>query len=339
MIAIIGMLIALLLPAIQVAREAARKMQCGNNMKQVTLGTHNFNSTYGMLPPGTSDALPKGNKIHSNYARLSSLFFILPFTEQAARYDACITALNGGNTINDPQTTSATGANLVIWQTAWQPNIFLFLCPSEGNANTGKGTNSPGRNNIMFCAGDFPPYWRGNFRGLFFNINEESGEGRVLEEVTDGMSNTIAVSEAAITDMTGNGVNDGPIRGGIRINLNTGSFPGNDSQKNMSECLNTTNDRKNYIKTNKGIRNDLVGKMWGKGYVGTTMFTTILPPNSPSCTRGNTVALANNTNGRMVVSATSNHTAGVNAGLGDGSVRFISDAVDTGTLDAGITFF
>ncbi|MDR0522798.1 MAG: DUF1559 domain-containing protein, partial [Planctomycetaceae bacterium] len=39
------------------------------------------------------------------------------------------------------------------------------------------------------------------------------------------------------------------------------------------------------------------------------------------------------------VSATSNHTAGVNAGLGDGSVRFISDAVDTGTLDAGITFF
>jgi prepilin-type processing-associated H-X9-DG protein len=74
--------------------------------------------------------------------------------------------------------------------------------------------------------------------------------------------------------------------------------------------------------------------MWGKGYVGTTMFHTILPPNSASCFGGAGPAESSNMS-RMAQAATSNHSGGVNVGLGDGSVKFVSDTVDTDNLDAG----
>ena len=75
-----GVLVALLLPAVQAARESARRMQCSNNLKQVALAMHNYHDTYQSFPPAyTVDA--DGNKLHSWRTLL------LPYIEQAALYD------------------------------------------------------------------------------------------------------------------------------------------------------------------------------------------------------------------------------------------------------------
>jgi hypothetical protein len=74
-----GVLVALLLPAVQAAREAARRMQCANNLKQIALGLHNYHDTYGSFPPAyTVDA--NGKPLHSWRT------LILPFVEQSALY-------------------------------------------------------------------------------------------------------------------------------------------------------------------------------------------------------------------------------------------------------------
>lgn len=79
LIACAGILVGLLLPAVQASREAARRMQCSNNMKQIALGLHNYHDTYGALPPAyTVDE--SGQRLHSWRT------LILPFIEQQTLY-------------------------------------------------------------------------------------------------------------------------------------------------------------------------------------------------------------------------------------------------------------
>ena len=83
-IAIIGILIALLLPAVQAAREAARRAQCTNNLKQLGLAMHNYENSFKTFPYGATHHGWNGKPI-SGYSGLVSL---LPYYEQAARYEA-----------------------------------------------------------------------------------------------------------------------------------------------------------------------------------------------------------------------------------------------------------
>src|SRR5262245_49696812 len=79
-IAIIGILVSLLLPAVQAAREAARRMQCGNNLKQLGLSLHNYESTFLTLPMGTINPTNAGTVANNS----SPHPVMLPFIEQGA---------------------------------------------------------------------------------------------------------------------------------------------------------------------------------------------------------------------------------------------------------------
>ncbi len=83
-IAIIGVMVGLLLPAVQAAREAARRMSCGNNLKQIGLATHNYESAYRQMPPSRIEIGTAGapNAHHAGWQLM-----VLPFLEQTALFE------------------------------------------------------------------------------------------------------------------------------------------------------------------------------------------------------------------------------------------------------------
>src|SRR5438445_4342606 len=113
-IAVIGVLVALLLPAVQSAREAARRNQCSNNLKQIGLGVHNYNDTYQVMPAGN---------YHSVFG--SWLVFLLPYVEQQTLRDRYSNAGMAGY----PATGDRYGTAINLPVTTTQ--LKAYVCPSD----------------------------------------------------------------------------------------------------------------------------------------------------------------------------------------------------------------
>ncbi|MCA9066059.1 MAG: DUF1559 domain-containing protein [Planctomycetaceae bacterium] len=139
-IAIIAILIALLLPAVQQAREAARKTQCKNNLKQLVLATHNFESTYGHLPPAKisfeehPDAFGSWDLTVTRVnPALSIHAIILPYMEQGVLYDKLAT-WKGFDILPYPPSSDPQNRRQYWWDRDWsdgQIKFSAFLCPSD----------------------------------------------------------------------------------------------------------------------------------------------------------------------------------------------------------------
>jgi prepilin-type N-terminal cleavage/methylation domain-containing protein len=296
-IAIIGVLIALLLPAVQAAREAARRMQCSNNQKQVVLAMHNYHDTQQSFPWGAR-----------GFCFGTWAIQISPFIEKsqiASEYKWDIPYWEGTNV------TFLT--NLVI------P---AYTCPSDGNNN--KSVKEARGHNYVACMGHEGIYllWLESdhpqnclidgstynkeslYRAMFTGSCYPTGLGNnvtnhenlayplttTFESITDGTSNTIAISE------TVQGVSDSSndYRGAIW----RGEF-----------CQFTTNQAPNTMIPD-------IGYSWS----ATAHARHPLKPSNTSTSDpdGN----------YMRLSARSWHTGGVNAGLADGAIRFVTDQID-----------
>jgi prepilin-type N-terminal cleavage/methylation domain-containing protein/prepilin-type processing-associated H-X9-DG protein len=189
-IAIIAVLISLLLPSVQAAREAGRRAQCLNNLRQVGLALHNYHDVVGAFPAGLlSRPGPDGDNSGPGWGWAS---MILPQLEQAPVFNA----INSGLAIEAP-------AN----QTARLTQVGLFICPSdasfqprftvvdENTSNTTLGAPicDVASSDYVGCFGtgdvsDIPG--RDSGEGLFFRNHSVR-----IAEVTDGTSQTIAVGE------------------------------------------------------------------------------------------------------------------------------------------------
>ena len=148
-IAVIGILVALLLPAVQAAREAARRLQCVNHLKQIGLGLHNYHSTFNVLPMSTTGAESYGSQGGSGF--YSWLALLLPFVEQSPLYDS----IDFRQPMMDTYDQVWSSDYQVLTISASHPNagaaattVPLFLCPSDTfNMTPVLGTANPAPGN------------------------------------------------------------------------------------------------------------------------------------------------------------------------------------------------
>src|SRR4051794_16089727 len=127
-IAIIAILIGLLLPAVQKVREAAARMKCSNNLKQIGLACHNYHDSYGVLPPSfTDDRSPFPNR------QVDTLWFnILPYLEQQPLFNQ---GTKGGNAFvaSDGYIQKTAVAEVA-------PNVVsMYICPADGSIDEDTG--------------------------------------------------------------------------------------------------------------------------------------------------------------------------------------------------------
>jgi prepilin-type N-terminal cleavage/methylation domain-containing protein len=323
-IAIIAILIGLLLPAVQKVREAAARMSSQNNLKQLGLALHSYESANGrvpgMLAAGAANATSFGYSVHAQ---------LLPYIEQE----------NLGRTFDTTQPlfvgtfpTPSFQLNPTVAPAAGTV-VKTFLCPADGQnplfttnsgggvhagtnyvVNLGSGAGGPGATAVNGYDTRFPS------NGMFFY-----GPGVRFADITDGTSNTMFMSQALLglnvnltkpfgdltpderrrqtASLSGRGLFTGP--GGT--NPGFGASP----PIGPTDFQSATSWR--------GTR----GGSWIWANANVNGFTAALPPNStdPDSTA----------HGLGWLSARSNFSGGVNVCLGDGSVRFVRNAISIAT--------
>jgi prepilin-type processing-associated H-X9-DG protein len=293
-IAVVGLLMGLLIPAVQSAREAARRVQCVNNLKQIGLALHGYHEAFSSLPPGrikSYDPRYAGSNPPCTSLIVDKSFevFVLPYLE----------ATTVSNAIN--QDLAVMGAENSTIHTVVVSNL---ACPSDpaagwprdlnAGALTRYGVADPARMVFTSYAGNLgslpviaqpSPKTRcivasmllAQCNGVFHDVAPIR-----LASIGDGLSNTIFLLEKSVTTI-----------------------------QDLDEVNSSVVAKRGWYIT---------------GNWGDTLATTLYPPNAYKTI--SPVFMAAWTN-----SASSLHPGGVNVGMGDGSVRFVKDSIQSWTMD------
>lgn len=291
-IAIIAILIALLLPAVQQAREAARRSSCKNNLKQLGIALHNYHDTFTKFPQGQFQI--QGANSWEGHGIFVDL---LPYVDQAPLYEQW-----------NMSATFLAGANINLAN----QKIPVYKCPTDlSYSGAEPGVNYAG------CGGSTVNIWSSDSNGIFPRLRSKD-----MGSIIDGTTNVIAFSELLVGDNSQAGVSDADIvQQGTPPTFANVNFP------TQAEIL-SAEAGCNALSTTGAASLSQNGRHWSSPHPSQSRFNTTAPPNwsGRTCAFGGAFGQAADRNG--IYPARSRHTGGVQACLGDGSVRFISENID-----------
>jgi prepilin-type N-terminal cleavage/methylation domain-containing protein/prepilin-type processing-associated H-X9-DG protein len=306
-IAIIAILIGLLLPAVQKVREAAARAKCQNNLKQLILALHNFESAEGRYPPGGQYVSPSASTSFSYLARF------LPYLEQENLQKLFDYNLPYNNAVNKP------GASI---------RVNTFICPSEVNPRQRLDSSGNPEHFSLNYSCNFGTWM------VFNPATLQTGDGAWgvnrqyrPADMLDGLSNTIAIADVKSNTPYQRNNN---AAAGMTVAPTTAAEVKALIEASGGDAFNV----------------DSGHTEWVDARAHQTGFTTVLTPNTNVIVvkGGATYQHADFSNQRegshatnicyAAVTARSYHTGGVNVALMDGSVRFVRDNLDLATWRA-----
>jgi type II secretory pathway pseudopilin PulG len=294
-IAIIGILIALLLPAVQAAREAARRSSCSNNLRQLGIAIHNYEDIYKRLPRGG------GGPWYGRPQEFSGLVGMLPFVEQKPLYDLWAATAYPWSWDNGARQTTS--------------QVPVLLCPSD-EVKVHQWAENVAHRHYFFCYGTTIQNYDQPSNGMFGADYTWSGPVpyRKLADITDGTSNTIAMSERAARPDT------------RRLIGNLAWNSTNDPATCLSLVVGQDYAPSAYLTSWSA------GSLWAFGHPHWNGFITVIPPNGPSCSNwgDDNMSQANG-----IFTASSRHPGGVQGLMADASVRFIPNTINAIGGDSG----
>ena len=297
----IALLAALLLPAVQASREAARRAQCQNNLHQIGLALHSYHGVNGCFPLASIPLFPQNPYYGGFYSVQSRL---LPYLDMMPLY----------NTVNFSSGTwppdGVGGGAVLPWyvsinhinDTAMTTNVSLFLCPSDASDFSQNGNNYRGCQGVgpdYLTSPEFPDSGNGIFP-LFGPVS--------IPMIPDGLSHTVAFSERVRGSGTGG------------FDPSKDVFALASTPPTADAALTACRIEAQAANVNTAYRES--GKWWFFTGMERTLFNSAQVPNGkiPDCLQASWPGIG-------MATARSHHNGGVNALFGDGSTRFVSESI------------
>ncbi|MDR3637805.1 MAG: DUF1559 domain-containing protein [Isosphaeraceae bacterium] len=319
-IAVIGVLIALILPAVQSAREAARTSQCANNLKQIALAVAQYHDAAQRLPMGEMPGY------------FSPHVAILPYLEQGSLYNAInfivLNAVGYGAGGREPTWVDA------ISETVCGTRLDIYVCPSEEYSDSAEPAwtgehKTYWASNYAWNSGTWWPRaqsWDGLFgRSAWINAKNPAPPDPPLGSLNlasciDGTSQTLLIAEVA----------NGPIdpsapRTRVSDCYQVGAIqPGNSVDQALAACA-AVNWQQDPFPWQSAWR--YKGYPWVEGTLWRNWFNALQTPNQTCCTNGSYGSNGDSDWWFMLKPASSYHPAVANAALADGSVRAFKETI------------